>query len=98
MAKIKLTNGRLRVGNEIIVMGPKDSETYFHQTIKSIILDGKDVKITAPAKVEAPIVVKVELSKPVQGGDSIFIFTDKTYRHRKSKRRRRRKSDYYRLS
>ena len=98
MAKIKLTNGKLQIDDEIIVMGPKTSDTYFHQTIQSIILSGKNVTITPPAKIDAPIALKIPLNEPAQSGDKIFTFTDKTYRHRKSKRRFKRKSDYYRLS
>ncbi len=98
LAKVKLTNGKLQLGDEIFVMGEKSSDTYFHQTVQSLIFNGKDVSITPPAKLETPIIAKIALSKPAKSGDKIFTFTDKTYRHRKSRRRLKRRSDYYRLS
>ncbi len=98
LARIKLTNGKLRIGDEIYVMGSKNSDTYSHQNIQSLILNGKEISITPPAKLDAPILVEMQLNKPALVGDIIFIFTDKTYHHRRFKQRLRRKSDYYRLS
>ncbi|NVM27923.1 MAG: U32 family peptidase [Candidatus Helarchaeota archaeon] len=98
MALIQLTNGKLRVGDEVTIMGPKSSDTYFNQILNKIMIDGEKVSITPPATKNTPISVETELTEPATPGDKIFIFTDRTYRHRKSKRRLRKKSDYYRLS
>ncbi|MHA1278167.1 MAG: U32 family peptidase [Candidatus Helarchaeota archaeon] len=98
MAEVKLINGKLRIGDEIIIMGPKTSNTYFTQIIKKLELNGKEVSITPPAKIQASISVKIRVSNPVQPGDNIFFFTDRTYRHRKSKRQHSKKAEYYRLT
>jgi putative protease len=98
IANIHLTNGKLRVGEEIIVMGPKKSETYFRQSLTSIIVDGKQVELTPPAFSNNPITVNLEMKEPTKLGDNIYVFTDETYRHRRLKRRARKKSDYYRLT
>jgi putative protease len=98
IANIHLTNGKLRVGEEIIVMGPKKSETYFRQSLTSIVLDGKQVELTPPAFSNNPITVNLEMKEPPKLGDNIYVFTDETYRHRRLKRRVKKKSDYYRLT
>jgi putative protease len=97
-ARIYLTNGRLQVGDDLIVMGPKGSDTYFHQILQSITLENSTVSCTPPALENAPLNVTIELNEPAQAGDHIYIFTDKTYHHRKVKRRFKKKADYYRLS
>jgi putative protease len=98
IANIHLTNGKLRVGEEIIVMGPKKSETYFRQSLTSIVMDGKQVELTPPAFSNNPITVNLEMKEPPKLGDNIYVFTDETYRHRRLKRRVKKKSDYYRLT
>ncbi|HUX98766.1 MAG TPA: peptidase U32 family protein [Candidatus Deferrimicrobium sp.] len=98
IAKILLTNGKLRVGEEIIVMGPKKSDTYFHQTLQSIVMAGKQIEITPPAFSNNPLTIDLEMRETTKLGDKLYIFTDETYRHRRLKRRTRKKSDYYRLT
>ncbi|NVM53282.1 MAG: U32 family peptidase [Candidatus Helarchaeota archaeon] len=97
-ATIDLTNGKLRVGDEITIMGTKKSETYFHQILKSIMIDGKNVTITPPATLDTLLSVDLHMNEHVNPDDKIYIFTDKTYRHRRSKQKYRKKSDYYRLT
>lgn len=98
IAQVLLTNGILRVGDEIIVMGPKTSNTYFHQSIETIKLNGDLVKITPPAMLNTPIEMELSFQKPVSSGDGIYVFTDKTYIKRKIGKKFLKKSDYYRIT
>ncbi|MFX1296603.1 MAG: peptidase U32 family protein [Promethearchaeota archaeon] len=98
-ATLHLTNGKLRAGDEIIIIGSKVSNTYFHQILQLIHMNGKNVSITPPATMQSPITVEIHVSAPVTPNDKIYIFTDKTYKkHRKHRRRYLKKSDYYRLT
>ncbi|MHA1266123.1 MAG: U32 family peptidase [Candidatus Helarchaeota archaeon] len=97
-AQIKLVNGKLRQGDEVIIMGPKNSSTYFKQIITKIKLHGKIVSITPPANEENPLLVYIKVIEPAIPGDNIYIFTDKTYKHRRSYHKVKSKSDYYRLT
>ncbi|TFG04756.1 MAG: U32 family peptidase [Promethearchaeota archaeon] len=97
IATITLTNGKLRVGDKIYVMGSKNSDTYFVQLIETLELNGIETNITPPASQTNPISVKTLLKGPLQVDDKLFIFTDQTYRHRRAKHRPSKRSDYYRL-
>ncbi len=97
-AQILLTNGILRVGDEVIVMGSKTSRTYFHQSIQTLKLNGNPVSITPPAMLNAPISVEIKFQKPVAADDGIYLFTDRTYQKRMRGKKFLKKSEYYRLS
>jgi hypothetical protein len=79
-------------------MGPKTSNTYFHQSIETIKLNGDSVKITPPAMLNTPIEMELSFQKPVSSGDGIYVFTDKTYMKRKTGKKILKKSDYYRFT
>ncbi len=98
IATVTLTNGKLRIKDEIYIIGPKNSETYFSQVVQFLKLNGKKASITPPATKDNPILVELKLEKPANQGDKICIFTDKTYRHRKSRKIPKKKSDYYKLT
>ncbi|MHA1340942.1 MAG: peptidase U32 family protein [Promethearchaeota archaeon] len=83
-AKIKLENGYLKTGMDIIVQGISGSNTYFHQKIKKIIFNGKIIQKTQKATKNKPIIVFIPMDEVVEAKkDRIYIFTDKTYEKRK---------------
>ncbi|MCP4760648.1 MAG: U32 family peptidase [archaeon] len=100
-AKIKLTNGILKNGLDLLIKGNSESETYFHQKIRNIELNnGQKVNVTKKATEQNPLNVWININKPVRSNktDSIFIFTDKTYKHRLDKSsKKKKKSDFYKL-
>ena len=98
IAQILLTNGILRLGDEIIVMGSKNSRTYFHQSIQTLKLEGNPVSVTPPARIDEPINVEIQFQKPVFADDGIYLFTDRTYQKRTRGKKFLKKSEYYRLS
>lgn len=99
-AKIRLTNGILKRGQEVLVMGNSESDTYFHQKIRKIESNsGKFINETRKATEEKPINVWINVEEPVRQNklDSIYIFTDRTYKNRVNTSKKNRKADYYRL-
>ncbi|MHA1796020.1 MAG: U32 family peptidase [Promethearchaeota archaeon] len=96
--KIRLFNGTLKVGDEIIVMSTKKGgETYFTQKIKDIRIENKDVTKTAPATINSPVEItcKFDNATSVEWQDAIFKFTDETYQ--KSLKKRYAKKPKYKL-
>ncbi|MHA1673117.1 MAG: peptidase U32 family protein [Promethearchaeota archaeon] len=88
VVKIQLTNGTLRVGDEVIVMSTKSragGETYFTQKIRDIRLNNTDVMQTSQATQQSPIEISTKLDEitSLDSGDAIFKFTDETYKNRK---------------
>ncbi|MHA1727949.1 MAG: peptidase U32 family protein, partial [Promethearchaeota archaeon] len=100
LAQIILNNGSLKKGMDVIIQGGpnSNSDTYFHQKIKKIVLNDKEVKATPKASKEKSVKVWIGIDQPVRSNNSdfIFIFTDKTYKHRQGKTLKRKK-DYYKL-
>lgn len=87
-AKIVLTNGRLRLGDEVFFIGA-GSTTYFHQPIESMRIKGKDVTETPVASSKNHVLVSVKVNEPVKEKDRVFVFTDKTYDNFKKGRDRK---------
>ncbi|MFX0099920.1 MAG: peptidase U32 family protein [Candidatus Hodarchaeota archaeon] len=92
-AKIILTNGRLKIGDEIHFIG-RNSKTYFHQEIKSMRIHGKDVTETPIASSKNHILVSIKVDEPVKENDRVHVFTDKTYDNVKKGTKR---NDRYKL-
>ncbi len=103
-ALLNLTNGYLEEGMAIVVMGDNNSDTFFTQKVKNLKINSMNIPKTTPADVKHPIQVTIELSEAANSGemDGIFYFTDKTYKRRiqlkKSKAKKSRKKDFYKLS
>lgn len=97
-AQVLLTNGTLRVGDEIYIIGTKSSNTYFHQSIQTIKSNGNPIEITPPGTLNNPIEIELSFQELVSSRDGIYVFTDKTYIKRKAGKRRLKKSGYYRLT
>lgn len=86
VAKIKLTNGTLRIGDEVIFMSTANNgETYFIQSIQDIRLEGKDVLETPRATEFSPIEITTKLNELTDpnSGDAMFKFTNETYKRNK---------------
>ncbi|MHA1894672.1 MAG: peptidase U32 family protein, partial [Candidatus Helarchaeota archaeon] len=98
-AKIILDNGSLKRGMDVIIQGGAQSDTYFHQKIHKIKVNEKTVLSTIHATKKKPVEAWIKVNKHVNSKmkDHLYVFTDKTYKHRKDKKPRRRKADYYKL-
>jgi len=97
-AKVLLTNGQLRIGDEIYIIGPKSSTTYFHQLIQTMKWNENPVEISPPGALNNPPEIELGFQEPVNPNDGIYQFTDETYLRRKAGKRLHKKSSYYRLS
>lgn len=96
VAKIKLENGTLSVGDEVIVMSTeKGYETYFTQKIHDIQVNGKSIKQTLKATKNKPIMITTKLDGPTNDKniDAIYKFTEETYQSPRAKGKKR-KSTY----
>ncbi|MHA1822221.1 MAG: peptidase U32 family protein [Promethearchaeota archaeon] len=84
MAYVKLINGAIWNGMEVIIQGDYNSDTYFHQKIRNIEENGVRIKRTKKATEKSPIWVWIKTKEPVRGNysDSIFVFTNETYKNR----------------
>ncbi|MBN2154284.1 MAG: U32 family peptidase [Candidatus Lokiarchaeota archaeon] len=97
-AKIILTNGRLRIGDEIFFVG-HGSKTYFHMKIEAgnMRIQGKDVTETPVADAKNHLLVSIKTAQPVKKNDHVSVFTDETYENflkgRKGKDRYQRRGD-----
>ncbi len=87
-AKIILTNGRLRLGDEIFFIGA-GSTTYHHQKIESMRIKGKDITETPIASSKNHVLVSIKVNEPVKENDRVFVFTDKTYDNFKTGKERK---------
>ncbi|WP_457559313.1 peptidase U32 family protein [Candidatus Harpocratesius sp.] len=95
--RIRLINGSLKIGDEIIVMSAKSGgETYFKQKIHDIRVDGKDINKTNSATSHSPIEITTKFDNPinVDWQDSIYKFTDETYQAKKHQKRYKKKPTY----
>jgi len=83
-AFISLNNGYLTKNDDVIIMG-KRTDTYLHQKAKQIIYDGKLVDKTPRGTAKYKISIKLRVDGEVigNGEDTIYIFTDKTYKLKK---------------
>jgi len=83
-ALISLNNGYLTKTDDIIIMGKK-SDTYLHQKAKQIIYNDKLVDKTPQGTAKHEVNIKLHVNGEVigNGEDSIYIFTDKTYKSKK---------------
>jgi hypothetical protein len=63
----------------------KNTDTYLHQKAKQIIYDGKLVDKTPRGTAKHKINIKLSVDREVngKGEDTIYIFTDKTYKLKK---------------
>ncbi|MHA1791607.1 MAG: peptidase U32 family protein [Promethearchaeota archaeon] len=77
-AKIILTNGRIRLGDEIFFKGRK-SRTYFHQKIESLRIHGKDATETPIATSKNHVLISMKVKEPVKKNDRVYVFSDETY-------------------
>jgi len=98
-AKVQLNNGRIRKGMVVLIQGGAGSDTYFNQKITSIEIDGSKVESTSKATENNPFDVWINVDEGVRPNkiDHIYIFTEKTYKHRMSKKPKKKKADYYKL-
>ena len=83
-AFISLNNGYLTKNDDVIIMG-KNTDTYLHQKAKKIIYGGKSVDKTPRGTTENKISIELRVDGKVigNGEDTIYIFTDKTYKLKK---------------
>ena len=83
-ALISLNNGYLTKNDDIIIMG-KNTDTYLHQKAKQINYDGKLVEKTPHGTAKYKVNIKLRVDGEVigNGEDTIYIFTDKTYKSKK---------------
>jgi len=83
-ALISLNNGNLTKNDDVIIMG-KNTNTYLHQKAKQIIYDGKLVDKTPRGTAKHKIRIKLSVNGEVigNGEDTIYVFTDKTYKLKK---------------
>lgn len=72
-AKVILTRGRLKVGDEVIIEGPH-SDTYFRQTVKSIHLKNKRVVKTPRASSGNNVLIGLLVDQPVKKNDRVYLF------------------------
>jgi len=74
----------LTKNDDVIIMG-KNTDTYLHQKAKKIIYEGKLVDRTPRGTAKNKIRVKLHVEGKVigNGEDTIYIFTDKTYKSKK---------------
>ncbi len=83
-AFISLNNGYLTKNDDVIIMG-KNTDTYLHQKAKKIIYGGKSVDKTPRGTTENKVSIELRVDGKVigNGEDTIYIFTDKTYKLKK---------------
>ncbi|MBD3195016.1 MAG: U32 family peptidase [Candidatus Lokiarchaeota archaeon] len=78
-ATVNLNNGYLQKGADLIIMGNK-SDTYIHQDLKDIEIKNKKIDITPRGTKKNPIKAKIRLDEEAKAGDTIYVFTNKTYK------------------
>ncbi|MBD3186822.1 U32 family peptidase [Candidatus Bathyarchaeota archaeon] len=94
VVKIILTNGSLKLGNEIFFKG-RGSTTYFHQEITSMRIHGKDVTETPVATSKNHVLVSIKVKERVKENDRVFIFTNETYENFKAGKDRTKRYNLY---
>ncbi len=96
VAKIQLTNGTLKIDDEIIVMSTDNiHDTYFTQKITDIQNEGKNILITQRATKNHPQIITIKMNQKAYGDkiDTIFKFTDETYKKPEFKKKKK-KNNY----
>jgi len=105
-ALVDLTNGYLKEGLPIIVMGGNLSDTFFTQKVENLQLEGNKIQKSEIADMNHPIKLTFKLTEPAHSGelDSIYVFTDKTYKRHiklkkemKKRKKKIKKRDKYKL-
>lgn len=99
-AKILLTNGQLKNGEEIIVMSTDPIyDTYFTQKITDLQQNGQKVELSTQGSELNPIEVSLVMEFPVYEKkiDAIYKFTEETYQKVKDKPYPKSKKARYRL-
>ncbi len=83
-ALVSLNNGYLTKNDDVIIMG-KNTDIYLHQKAKQILYNGKLVDKTPRGTAKHMINIKLQVNGEVIGNseDTIYIFTDKTYKSKK---------------
>ncbi|MFX1452110.1 MAG: peptidase U32 family protein [Promethearchaeota archaeon] len=103
---VQITNGYLKEGMPIVIMGGTYSDTFFTQNVKNLQKEGIKITNSGLADVKHPLQLTIELIEPAESGelDSIFYFTDETYKRRIDLKKKQKKSkkiisknDYYKL-
>ena len=82
VAAVTLTNGSLKVGDEVIIMSKNsDHDTFFHQIIKDIQIKGEKMDQTSVARENNTLQITIGVDEPVQsdGIDGVYKFTKETY-------------------
>lgn len=84
IAEIILTNGYMKNGDDIIIMGKK-TDTYIHQKVTNIFYKTEKITKTPRGTHKNPIRAFIEVNeKPETNGiDKVYIFTNKTYKKQK---------------
>jgi putative protease len=70
VAKIVLVKERIRLGDELFILG-RGSDTYLHQTIKSIQVHGKDVSET-PLADNSTVLATIQIDNAVKKNDRLY--------------------------
>jgi putative protease len=84
LSSVLLNNGYLSKTDEIIIMGKK-TDTYIHQYVDKMWIQGKLVNKTPRGSRNKKIIIDLEVKDNVFGNglDKVYVFTDKTYHKKK---------------
>ncbi|MBN1801965.1 MAG: U32 family peptidase [Candidatus Lokiarchaeota archaeon] len=79
-ALISLNNGYLAQNDDIIIMG-RTTDTYIHQKVEMLKLEGNEVKKTPRGTNKKNLIIELKVNgvPTTSGADKIYIFTDKTF-------------------
>ncbi len=98
---VELTNGFLKDKTRLIVQGNSESDTFFPQQVRQLMVENQPVQITPKGSESKPVKFSMKFDEPVIPlKDSLFLFTDTTYKHRtkgKKGSKSLKKKDYYKL-
>ncbi len=100
---VQLTNGFIKENSRLIVQGNSGSDTYFPQQVKQLKMGSQSVTISKKATESNPVIITMKFDhQVVPHKDSIYLFTDTTYKHRKSSKGKKgskgkKRKDYYKL-
>ncbi len=100
---VKLTNGFIKENSRLIVQGNSESDTFFPQQVKQLKMGTQSVPISKKATEANPVTISMKFDHSViPQKDSLYLFTDTTYRHRKSSKGKKgnkgkKKNDFYKL-
>ncbi len=84
LATIKINNGYIERGADVIIMGRK-TDTYIHQNALHILYNNKKVKKSPRGTHNDPILIEMRLEKPLNqnGKNNVYVFTNRTYSKQK---------------